>query len=347
MPPGFGPMMMPPPMMLPPPRPERSFTRAIFLTLATTIFGISLVLNIYLIAWALMQGGGRGSATTKVLLEGDASELVAVVPVSGVIMDEAVETFHLLLRQAENSTNLKAVVIEVDTPGGSVTASDEIHQQIIQFRQRHPGIPVVISMRGLATSGGYFVACAGEYIFARPSTITGNIGVMMPRWNFARLAERWGIEDTSLASSGSPYKTAGSMIQPETPEERAYWQGIIDDAYGQFKAVVTDGRKGRLKVPVEQAADGRAFTANQALEMGLIDQIGYMNDVTAYVQNKVGLNRPHVVRYERQPSLSDLLGITFGGSGGQARSPTVNVNVDARALHELATPRLMYLWRGE
>lgn len=342
--------MMPPPMMYPPPqmpRPERSFTRAIFLTLATTIFGISLILNLYLIAWTLMQSGSGSSASTKVISEGDVKELVAVVPVNGVIMNDAVDTFRTLLREAEQNKNLKAVIIEVDTPGGSVTASDEIYQLIGQFRRDHSNIPVVICMRGMATSGGYYVACAAEHVIAQPSTITGNIGVMMPRWNFAGLAEKWGIEDTSLASSGSPFKTAGSLIEEETPDERAYWMSIIDDAYGQFKGIVATGREGKLTVPVEQAADGRAFTANQALAMGLIDEIGYMEDATTWVQNKAGLTRPHVVRYKKAPTFGEqLFGATFGGGDRSAQAPTVNVQVDAKLLHELTAPRLMYLWQG-
>ncbi len=348
-PPGMQPMppmppMMPPMFMQPPVR-ERSFARAIFMTLATTIFGLSLAANVYLLLFSGLMSGGM-SARQNIVVEGDPLERVAIIPVNGVIMTEAAQQFERFMRMAEEDANVKAVVLEIDSPGGTVTASDEIHHRIMAFKKNRPGVPVVSTMGSLAASGGYYIACATDYVFAQPTTMTGNIGVLFPRYNVSKLADKWGVEETTLESTGADFKNAGSMFKPEDPKDVAYFQTIIDKSFMQFKNVVKTGREGKLTQPLEEIANGKIYLGPDALALGLIDKIGYLED--AYGHAAQGLKKPHVVRYANPPSLLDALSVksNVGAVSASAQSG-INVQLDWKRLQELTTPRMLYLWRGE
>jgi protease-4 len=334
----------------PPPAPKGgvSFSKAILVTLATSVFGFSLLMNLYLLMFSGLMSD-RDSGKSEVVVAGDPTQKVAVVPVSGIIMGKEAEQFDKLLQRVEGEAGVKALVIEVDTPGGDVSASDEMYQRVLRFKKEKPGVPVVIAMKGLATSGGYYLACAGDYIYAEPTTLTANIGVLMPRYNLAELADKWGVRDATLKSQGSPFKDAGSMLRPETPQETAYMQALIDEMFGQFKAVVAQGRAAQLKAKnttVDAVADGRALTAKQAEAVGLVDKIGYPSDAYKYAATTAGLSKEMVVRYEEKPSLIDL----FSGAStvpGVKSVNGVNLNVDRRLIEALVTPRVMYLWTGQ
>ena len=340
------PPMMPPPMFMPPPPPrERSFARAIFMTLATTIFGLSLAANVYLLLFSGLMAGGA-SARTSTVLEGEASERVAIIPVNGVIMTEASRQFERFIRMAEADKNVKAIVLEIDSPGGTVTASDEIHQRILRFKKNRPNVQVVATMGSLAASGGYYIACAADYVFAQPTTMTGNIGVLFPRYNVSRLADKWGIEETTLESTGANFKNAGSMFKPENPEDLKYFQDIIDKSFVQFKTVVQNGRGKKLTQPLDQIANGKIYLGPDAQALGLVDKIGYLED--AYMHAAGGLKKPQVVRYQNPPSLLEALSAKSNvGSIGANANGGVNVQLDWQKLQELTTPRMLYLWRGE
>ena len=348
------PPMYPPMFMPPPPRRGGGFVRGILVTLATTIFGLSLTLNLYLlIAHGLFSGGS--TARSSNLLEGDPSQKVAVVPIKGTIMDDASQRFARLIKQIENDSTIKALVIEVDSPGGSVTASDEIFHRIQRFKLDHPKMPIVVSMGGLAASGGYYVSCAGDYLFAQPSTLTGNIGVLLPQFNVAELFDKWGIKENTIVSTGAVYKNAGSMFRPEDPKDRAYLQDIADKAFAQFKAVVKQGRSGHAKFDVkklDEVANGKIYMTEDAVALGLVDEKGYLHDACEYAATKAGLSKPTVIRFQNPQSLLEALldgKSNVGGtsaSGGQ--TITVNgINITAADLRDLLTPRLMYLWRGQ
>jgi protease-4 len=347
--PPMPPMMMPPPMFMPPPpQRERSFARAIFMTLATTIFGLSLAANVYLLLFSGLMSGAA-SARQSTIVEGDPTERVAIIPVNGIIAADASEQFARFMKTAEADKNVKGIVIEIDSPGGTVTASDEIHHRIMEFKKARPGVPVVASMGSLAASGGYYIACAADYVFAQPSTMTGNIGVLFPRYNVSRLADKWGIEETTLASTGAPYKNAGSMFKPERPEDNAYFQDIIDKSFAQFKAVVQAGRGPKLSKSLDQIANGQIYLAPDALALGLVDKIGYIDD--AYAHAGQGLKKMQVVRYHNPPTLLEALGSKSNvgpiGASASAGSGGVNVQIDPQKVQEMLTPRMMYLWRGE
>jgi protease-4 len=341
--PPFG--MMPP--MYPPPQPPQqrhTFVRGIFVTLATTIFGFSLMLNIYL----LLLGGvmsSRGSSRTNIVIPGDPTQKVALVPLNGLIDDSQYEKFDRVMDTVEKDKSVKAVVVEIDSPGGTVTASDLIYHRLVQFRKERPGVPVVASMGSLAASGGYYAACGTSYIFAQRTTLTGNIGVLMPRYNVSDLMKKLGVSENTIESTGARYKNAGSMFRPEDPQETKYFQELIDQAFGQFKAVVSEGRKDKLTQPLDEVANGKIYIADDAFKLGLIDKVGYMEDAVAYAASTAGLSKPSAVRYQETPSLSDLL--LGAQSKSNTKSPGVTLQISPEMLDRLGTPRLMYLWRGD
>lgn len=348
-------MMMPPAFY----KPKRSFARVIFTTLASVILGLSITLNFYFMAAAgissMFSMSPSAEVTQTVLVEGATNEKVAVIPLSGIITDATAEKFNQIISLVEKDANVKAIVIDIDTPGGSVTPSDEINARIARFRKQNPKRPIVVAMGGMATSGGYYISCAADYIFAQPTTLTGNIGVILPRVNFSKLAKSYGVEESTLTSPPDGFKNAGSPLAPVTDKDNKYWQALIDNAYARFKTVVSDGRKGKLTGKIEQIADGEVYPADKALALGLVDELGYKSDAYDKAAKLANLTNKHVVKYSRPPSgIFDLLSGTEGKSNlsssphnGNMTINGVNVNIDAKSLDELSRPRLMYLWRGQ
>jgi len=231
----------------------------------------SLALN-FLLSLALAFGiDGTGQLHER-LVSGSAGtrEKVAVITLRGVILNEGgvflgVNPFTFALeqiRQATTDGDVKAVVLEVDSPGGSVTASDILYHKIREFRQ-NTGKPVVVSMGSLAASGGYYVSLAGDHLVAQPTTVTGSIGVIMNLVNVQGLAEKVGLESVVIKSG--PFKDVGSPFRRMTPEERAMLQGMIDTLFQRFKSLVAERRKLPLQ-RVDALADGRIFTAQEALD---------------------------------------------------------------------------------
>jgi protease IV len=346
-PPGYPPMAMPPmpPMGYPPPPPRRSggIGRAIFMLMLFLFLLMSVLLNLVLLAGSL---GGGSTTVQQSIQSGKADEKIAVIPLKGLIEPNTAAQFSRYLKIAEDDKNVKAVVIEIDSPGGTVTASDEIYNRLKRFKAKK-GVPIVVSMASLATSGGYYAACGADHVIAQPTTFTGNIGVLMPRYNFSKLMEKYGVEETTIVSTGARFKNAGSSFRPESPEEKQYMQELADSAFTQFKDVVTAGRSSKLKANLEDIANGKVFTAGTALNMGLIDQVGYLEDAQTYATTSAGLTGPTVVRYHDPPSLMQMLMASSNVGGATARGEGVSVTIDQKLLQDLTTPRPLYLWRGQ
>lgn len=198
---------------------------------------------------------------------------VAVIPVNGtiVVADEIVER----IEDARKAERVKAVVLRVNSPGGSVGASQEIYQALLKLNKEKP---VVTSMGDVAASGGYYIACATQRIFAMPGTITASIGVRMSHWIIGDLL-RWAKITPDPLKSGA-LKESGSIYRPMTPEERDVLQGILTDMHAQFKEAVATGRK-LSAAQVDAFADGRALTGRQAMALKLIDDFGGLPEAVA------------------------------------------------------------------
>ncbi len=236
---------------------------------------------------------------------------------------------------------LKAIVLRVNSPGGTISGSDYMlhHLRKLAAEGGQAKIPIVVSMGALAASGGYYVSmCVGDTpdtIFAEPSTWTGSIGVLIPHYNLGELLEKCGIQQDSVVSHR--LKEMGSFARKMTPEEREIFQQLVDEGFTQFKNVVKEGRPRFRDDPaaLDRLATGQIFTALQAEKNGLINKIGFIEDAIDRAIELARLNPDNVcvVRYKAKPQLADIL---FGGI--QARP-----QIDPAALLDIATPRAYYL----
>jgi protease-4 len=340
-PPGYPPNMRGP--GYPPPR-RSSLLKRVLVVFLLIALAASLLLNVASLG---LVGSNSGPVQTTVRSPGNSSEQIVVMPIEGLI-DEACEArMERYLDRAQNDSDVKAVVLLIDTPGGTVTASDEIYMHIKKFKA-DKGVPIVVAMRGMATSGGYYTACAADYICAERTTLTGNIGVLWPRYNFSKLMDKYGVEDKTTVATGATYKDAGSPTRASTPQDEAYLQQEVDDSFAIFKKVVTDGRGTRLKGNIDDIANGKAYSGEEAHKLGLVDEIdttGYLDAAVAYATKQASLTKPEVVLYhDPPPSLLNLLSMKYGG--GQPAAGGVTINVDPMMLDRMMSPRMMYLYRG-
>lgn len=270
-----------------------------------------------------------------------ARDKVAIVSVAGAILggDGFART---QLEQVADDLAVKAIVLRIDSPGGTVSGSDEIHHRLSKLVADRD-LPVVVSMGGLAASGGYYVAMANggrdDVIFAEPATLTGSIGVIIPHFNFSAALDKLAVRDDSIASG--PLKQMLSPTKDRTPElaekERAIVQSLVDGMFARFKAIVKGGRPKLDDAAVEKVATGQIFTAEQAKEAGLVDRIGFLEDAVDRAVELAGLDekRARVVKYQRPKGLLDEV------LGGQ--TPGAGAGVSLQTLAELATPRAWYL----
>lgn len=312
---------------------------------------LSVLLNMTLI------GGGSAGLPSRLVEHYVAGSTdpsdpkVAVVEVHGLISeadspgarDSVAYALHQI-RQARDDQAVKAVVLRIDSPGGTVSGSDRIWRELATLKGVGPGAtakPLVASMGGMAASGGYYIAAPADHIYAEPTTITGSIGVLMQMPKVYGLMKEYGVDMETIKSG--PYKDSGSMFRPMTKEERARWQELIDDTFDRFVRVVAQGRKLPEK-EVRALADGRVLTAREAIRGKLVNELGYLDDAITKAQFMAGLSKARVVRYQRQASLADLL---TGGMSGQAPAPLPlpAKGLDTEALLRLQTPRLYLLAR--
>jgi len=199
------------------------------------------------------------------------------------------------LGKAEKDEKVQAVVLRINSPGGTMTTTDVIYREIREFKTRRK-VPVIAAIMDVGASGGYYVALAADQIFAHPTTITGSIGVIMLTVNAQGLLEKVGV--TPLAIKSGPLKDAGSPFRGLTDEERAVFQSVIDDMFGRFVRLVSESRK-ISEARVRQFADGRIYTAEQARALGLVDRIGYLDEAVAAARQAAGLTEARVIMYHR------------------------------------------------
>jgi protease-4 len=215
-------------------------------------------------------------------------EKVGVIPIEGIIGDsgEIIDQIN----EFADSNGIRAVVLRIDTPGGSVAPSQEIYQAVRELRKKKK---VVVSMGSVAASGGYLIAVAADRIVANPGTITGSISAVMHYANVEELLKKVGIRSSAIKSG--KFKDIGSPVREMTAEERSLIQGIVDDIYDQFVRTVSENRKIPLS-KIVRLADGRVFTGRQAKELGLIDDLGGLQDAVLLAGRLSGIKgKPEIV----------------------------------------------------
>jgi len=247
-------------------------------------------------------------------------ERVAVIRIEGVIVDSR-ETIEELRRFRDNPS-IKAVVLRIDSPGGGVVPSQEIHTEVLKAR-KDGRLKLVASMGNLAASGGYYIAAATDKIVANPGTLTGSIGVIMELANVQGLLEKVGVQSVVIKSGR--YKDLASPFRAMSKEDRGLLQNVLDDVHDQFIQAVAAGRA--LKVEeVRPLADGRIFTGRQARTAKLVDELGDLQDAIKLAARLVGIEgEPRVVEPRKRFSLRDLLENSFLGKGSPLTSSHINL----------------------
>lgn len=256
-----------------------------FLMATMTVGGIFLFFLLVIIAAGWFNG------RSMVVSVGDK---IGVLEVEGAITDA-----RRLVQQIDDfrdESNIKAIVVRINSPGGGVGPSQEIYAELKQLAAQKP---VIISMGSVAASGGYYIAVAGERIFANPGTITGSIGVIMSFPNYQELMGKVGVQ-TEVVKSGR-FKDIGSSTRPFSLAERELLQGMIDDVHQQFVEAVSEGRN----IPIDRLqpfVDGRIFSGRQAKDAGLVDELGTFTDSIKYAAKVAGLGDDPDLVYPEQES---------------------------------------------
>ncbi len=325
----------------PPPPPPRSVWKRLLLTLLLLAFLGSMGLNFLLVlVLGLNSAEGERRVQEKHLSHNRAAtDKVAVISVEGVIVQGEDGFVKRQIDRVANDDNVKAVVLRVDSPGGSVSASDYIYHHLGEMLKQRK-IPMVVSMGGIAASGGYYVSMAvghtPDVIFAEPTCFTGSIGVIIPHYDLGGLFGKIGVAEDSVASG--PLKEMGTFARAMTPKERELFQGLVDDSFSRFKEIVRSGRLKFQKDPavLDKLATGQVFAADRAKENGLIDKLGYLEEAVdrAIALAHLDKDKVNVVHYKPEVSLASLL------LGGQSEG---RAGVDLQALLELSSPRAYYL----
>jgi protease-4 len=225
---------------------------------------------------------------------------IAIVEIKGVINESSgiIEEIN----QYQEDAGVKAIILRIDSPGGGVGPSQEIHREILRVKAKKK---VVTSMGSVAASGGYYIACASDLIVANPGTITGSIGVLMEFTNIEELFKKIGIKGVVLKSG--EHKDIGSPFREMTPDERRIMQEVIDNIHQQFIQAVAMGRK-MDQEKVMEIADGRIFSGEQAKQIGLVDQLGNLQDAIDITAKMVGIEgKPNILYPKRRFSLLELM----------------------------------------
>ncbi len=243
------------------------------------------------------------------------------------------------LKRAAEDERVRAVVLRINSPGGTVTASDTLYHEIREFGSR-TGRPIVAHLLDVGTSGAYYVALAADEIVASPTTVTGSIGVLLAGVNLSGLLDKLGVKDQTLKSG--TLKDAGSPLRPMTPEDRAVLERILVSMHERFLQVVRERRPGLRAEAWDTIRDGRVFFAEEALALGLVDQIGYLNDAIERAKHRANVSEATVISYRRPSQYAENIYSTLAA----ADSPRLPwFHALAGELTLLSTgPQFWYIW---
>ncbi len=285
----------------------------------------------------VLEGGGKA----KILLldlDGTISFKEESDPLKLAHKPSKVAFFREALRKAEGDPEVAAVVVKINSPGGTVTASDTIYHEILRFKEK-TGVPVTAYILEVGASGGYYVASAADRIVASPTAVTGSIGVIAMRLNLEGLLSKVGVSGETYKSG--PMKDFWSPLRPSTEEEKAMIQKMIGRLYGRFFEVVYASRNKMLtEAELKTLADGRIFTAGEALDAKLIDEVAYLDSAIESIKKARKLDRARVVTYVRPRTYKSNI-----YSEMPLGPPTINlISVNAEELSLFSGLQFMYLW---
>lgn len=321
------------------------------------LFAALLVLGTGCISIDLLNGGGPEAELVETVVRGEDGPKILLIDIDGVIGGSnemssffggddfsMVARVQEVLDRARRDDDVRAILLRIDSPGGTATASEQIYTAIMRFRQER-GIPVMAQFLGTAASGGYYIAMSADTIQAHPTTITGSIGVIFSSLSFAGLMEKIGVEDQTV--TGGIYKDAGSPFRRLSDVEREQLQLIVDDLHERFREIVALGRPNLPPDQIRTLSEGQIFSASQALSNGLVDQIGTIEDAANTLEERLGIEQSRVISYHRprqiRRNLYTRAAMVPSLSGGASE-----FSAETWALKQLAQilarPGFHYLW---
>jgi len=282
------------------------------------------------------------------------SEKVLVVDITGILTssdrggifgssENMVDEIKEVLKKAEMDPSIKSLVLRINSPGGDVTSSDILYNELKEFR-KNTGKIVIAEIMGLAASGGYYISLAADKIYAHPTSLTGNIGVIATFPKLENLTSKIGI-DFRVIKSGDK-KDIGSLWRDFSSEEREILQSVIDEYYERFLSIVKESRKGLDQNSLRTLADGRIFTAGQALDAKLIDGIAYLPEAIKHARTEAGISDSRVVMYKRSNQYKENIYSTSDIStpSGSAQTQIGLINVNTKGGILSPGPQFLYLW---
>jgi len=259
--------------------------------------GLGVIVVLLVIFFSALLFIGRMTEQRRPFSFGDK---IAIVEIKGIIT-QSTEIIEEMRQYADDET-VKAVILRIDSPGGGVGPSQEIHREVVKLKTKKK---VLASMGSVAASGGYYIACASDLIVANPGTITGSIGVVMEFTNLEELLKKIGVKGVVL--KGGEHKDIGSPFREMTPGEKRIMQDVIDNVHQQFIKAVAEGRK-MDQAKVVPVADGRIFTGEQAKQFGLVDEMGNLEDTVDMAARLVKIDgRPTVIYPRRKFTIWEML----------------------------------------
>jgi protease-4 len=258
---------------------------------------------------------------------------IAILTISGIIRSEEDGFVAKQIRQISSDANVKAIVLRVDSPGGTISGSD-YYLHLMKKMKHERNVPIVVSMGSIAASGGYYVSMVGNEIYAEPSTITGSIGVIVALFNAADLCKKIGVESTPI-TSGS-LKGMGSITKPLDKEERKIWQDLVDENFKQFKDIIRTGRKIFDDDPelLDKLATGQIYSAAEAKQNGLIDEIGYIDDAIKKAIDLSGINEYDVKVIKFKPKVNIVETLL------ESKTGSIQITNTAETINDLSTPKV-------
>jgi protease-4 len=282
------------------------------------------------------------------VVEGSGAEKVLLIDISGVISEEKdggiadgpdmVSRVKEELKGAAADKSVKAIVLRVNSPGGTVTASDLIYHEIRRFKEK-TGVKVVASIIDVGASGAYYISMAADKIMAHPTSVTGSIGVIMLHVNLQGLLEKVGVGAEPIKSGKN--KDLGSPLKPLSIEDRRILQGIINSMYGRFLEVIVEGRQNLSPERIKELADGRVYTSMEAKESGLVDQIGYLDQAIDLAKAEAGIKEATVILYKRPHQYKNNI---YSEAFQTAANPLAAWGVDPKNLLQGGSAKFLYLW---